>query len=144
MNSEEVLNFYRNLYYTEPSHTERGRVAWAINDILPKYTKYHNMEKEGELRPIPCKCGDALWGIKVYKGYLMPKQGFVREIYFARDMTLIIVLEHICRGELGKKIFRTKEEAEAEILALGYIRCETNPEMFKVKRTGVINKHMED
>jgi len=37
MNSEEVLNLYRNMYYAEPDTTERGIVARAINDILPKY-----------------------------------------------------------------------------------------------------------
>lgn len=37
MSSVEILNYYRNLYHAEPNTTEQGIVAWAINDILPKY-----------------------------------------------------------------------------------------------------------
>lgn len=33
----EILNWYRNLYYTEPSNTERGIMANAINDLFMKY-----------------------------------------------------------------------------------------------------------
>ena len=31
----DTLNFYRNQYYTEPSCTEQGEVAQAINTVLP-------------------------------------------------------------------------------------------------------------
>lgn len=34
MSEIEILNYYRNLYYTEPQVTERGIVANAINDML--------------------------------------------------------------------------------------------------------------
>ena len=34
-----ILNWYRNLYYKEPSHTERGIMALAINDLFMKYGK---------------------------------------------------------------------------------------------------------
>lgn len=37
MNDVEILNLYRNLYYAEPSNTEHGILARAINTILPKY-----------------------------------------------------------------------------------------------------------
>lgn len=37
--SDEILNWYRNLYYTENSNTERGLMARAINDILPEYSR---------------------------------------------------------------------------------------------------------
>ena len=30
----EILNWYRNLYYTENDNTERGIVARAINDLF--------------------------------------------------------------------------------------------------------------
>ena len=33
----EILNWYRNLYYKEPSNTERGITANAINDLFMKY-----------------------------------------------------------------------------------------------------------
>ena len=30
----EILNWYRNLYYTENTNTERGIMAWTINDLF--------------------------------------------------------------------------------------------------------------
>lgn len=33
----EILNWYRNLYYTENDNTERGIIARAINDLFMKY-----------------------------------------------------------------------------------------------------------
>lgn len=35
----EILNWYRNLYYKEPSNTERGIMANAISDLFMKYRK---------------------------------------------------------------------------------------------------------
>ena len=35
----EILNWYRNLYYTEGSNTERSNMANAINDLFMKYRK---------------------------------------------------------------------------------------------------------
>lgn len=33
----EILNWYRNLYYREPVHTERGIMADAINNLFMEY-----------------------------------------------------------------------------------------------------------
>lgn len=38
MTATEILNYYRNLYYTESQVTERGIVANAINELLPNIT----------------------------------------------------------------------------------------------------------
>lgn len=35
----EILNWYRNLYYKEPSNTEQGIMADAINDLFMRYRK---------------------------------------------------------------------------------------------------------
>ena len=35
----EILNIYRNFYYTDGNNTERGIIANAINDILPDLLK---------------------------------------------------------------------------------------------------------
>lgn len=37
MDSLEILNWYRNLYYKEGSNTEKGIMARAINDLFMKY-----------------------------------------------------------------------------------------------------------
>lgn len=33
----EILNWYRNLYYTNSNYTERGIMAEAINSLFKKY-----------------------------------------------------------------------------------------------------------
>ena len=33
----EILNWYRNLYYTKGNNTEHGIMARAINDLFMKY-----------------------------------------------------------------------------------------------------------
>ena len=35
----EILNWYRNLYYKEPSNTEQRIMADAINDLFMRYRK---------------------------------------------------------------------------------------------------------
>ena len=63
----------------------------------------------------PCKIGDEVWGIRSYRGVKHPQQGRVDEMYFTSDMRLNIRVKHICIGEWGKKIFATREEAEAAL-----------------------------
>ena len=38
MNTLEILNWYRNLYYKESRTTERGIMAEAINDLFMHYS----------------------------------------------------------------------------------------------------------
>lgn len=64
---------------------------------------------------LPCKIGDLAWGIRSYHGVYTPQQGIVSEMHFLPDMTLQIVVKHISRGEYGKSVFKTREEAEAAI-----------------------------
>lgn len=35
-NNIDILNWYRNLYYKEDKDTERGKMAWAINNVFMK------------------------------------------------------------------------------------------------------------
>lgn len=60
---------------------------------------------------VPCKIGDLAWGIRCYKGVLVPQRGIVSEMFFVSGMKLCIVVHHICRGEWGKSVFATKEDA---------------------------------
>jgi hypothetical protein len=65
---------------------------------------------------LPCKIGDEVWGIRrSNKGALAPHRGIVSHMYFAEDMKLCIVVQHICRGEWGEKVFATYEDACAAI-----------------------------
>lgn len=64
---------------------------------------------------LPCKVGDTVWGIRNYNGVNHPQQGKVDQMYYTNDMRLHIKIKHICIGEWGKKIFLTREEAEAAL-----------------------------
>ena len=73
------------------------------------------MKDKGLLDLLPCKIGDIAWAIRDYKGTKIPQRGIVNEMFFTADMRLCIVVKHIARGEWGKTIFATYEEAKAEI-----------------------------
>ena len=62
---------------------------------------------------IPCRMGDVVWGIRKYNGGRKVKQGIVKQMFFGEDMRLCICVTGACRGEWGKTIFATKEEADA-------------------------------
>lgn len=64
---------------------------------------------------IPCKIGDEVWAIRNYNGVKHPQKGFVSDMLFTRDMKLQIVVKHIARGEWGKAVFATYEEAAEAI-----------------------------
>ena len=64
---------------------------------------------------LPCKVGDRVWGIRLYKGAMVPREGIVTEMYYSTGMRLCIVVGYVCRGEWGKNVFATQEAARAEI-----------------------------
>lgn len=61
---------------------------------------------------IPCSIGDEVYAISRVGGRLRVRWGKVSEMYFIEGMRLCIVVKNICRGEWGKKIFPTFEEAD--------------------------------
>ena len=63
----------------------------------------------------PCKIGDLVWCIRYFHRKKQPKQGIVSDMYFTKDMKLHIVVKYVGRGEWGKKVFATYEEAQAAI-----------------------------
>lgn len=64
---------------------------------------------------LPCKIGDRVYAIRSYKGHKHPQDGIVSDMLFTQDMRLQIVVRHIARGEWGKQIFATREEAVSAI-----------------------------
>lgn len=78
---------------------------WATIDNMPTIDAIH----------IPCKIGQVVYGIRNYKGISSVQKGFVSEMFFTKDMKLMIVVKHICRGEWLEKVFPTYESAEAAI-----------------------------
>lgn len=66
---------------------------------------------------LPCKIGDQVWGIRNYRGRRTAQCGLVSEMYYTKDMALVVVVKHICRGLWGETIFNTQKEAEEAIRA---------------------------
>lgn len=64
---------------------------------------------------LPCKIGDVVWAIRDFMDHPRVLQGIVSEMLFTADMRLCIVVRFICRGEWGKVVFATEEEARQAI-----------------------------
>lgn len=60
---------------------------------------------------LPCRIGDTMYGIRCFHGVPSIQKGEVSEMFYSKEMDLIIVLKYVCRGKLGSKIFHTYEEA---------------------------------
>jgi hypothetical protein len=87
----------------------------SFQDILEKLYQYEELEEQGLLLRMPCKVGDTMWAIRDYRGVAHAQQGFVNEMFFTKEMKLMIVVKNIARGEFGKTVFLTKEEAEQKL-----------------------------
>lgn len=66
---------------------------------------------------LPCRIGDTVWAVRRFNGgVLKAVEGVVSAMqYVGEHMTLSITVHNTCRGEWGKVVFATKEDAEAEI-----------------------------
>lgn len=98
MSEIEILNYYRNLYYTEPQVTERGIVANAINDMFDLINRQRAeierlkecpkcvYEYDGEVMEYcvqsPCSNFKTIEQIKAeaYKEFAMKLQAFCKRI----------------------------------------------------------------
>lgn len=60
----------------------------------------------------PFKIGDTAWTHRTYKGVTHAQEGVVSQMFYNKDMELVITIKHVSRGLLGKKVFLTKEDAE--------------------------------
>ena len=65
---------------------------------------------------LPCRIGDEVWGLKLYRDARIPKKGVAHQMYFGEDMTLCICVKKVCRGQWGRNIFASGEEAEPAIV----------------------------
>ena len=64
---------------------------------------------------VPCKIGDFVWAIRSFHGHKHPQRGIVSDMFFTKDMKLMIVVKYVARGEWGKTVFATDAEAYAAI-----------------------------
>ena len=66
---------------------------------------------DAETFELPCRMGDVVWGLKIYRDKLIPKQGIVHQMYYGEDMRLCICVKGVCRGQWGKNVFGSEQEA---------------------------------
>lgn len=68
---------------------------------------------------IPCKIGEEAYIIRKFNATLKIKKGIVSQMFFVgEDMRLSIVVSNIARGEWGKTVFGSLEDAEAQLSLL--------------------------
>lgn len=68
---------------------------------------------------LPCKIGQTVWAIRRFHDKKCATSGIVSEMFFTQQMKLEIVVKFVARGEWGKKVFATREEAEAALAKMG-------------------------
>ena len=119
---EHNLACFNRLAEYEDTGLTPGEIS-KINDFansqlkktLAELQKYKHQEEHGLIVHCPCKLGDAVWGIRNFKGVKRPRQGIVSDMHFDKDMRLVIVVKHVCRGKFGKRIFLTRADAETAL-----------------------------
>lgn len=80
--------------------------------VVDKLADYEDAEENGMLKMLPCRIDDEMWAIRRYRGVLTAQKGFVSEMFFTKEMKLMIVVKHVARGVFGKTVFLTRESAE--------------------------------
>lgn len=70
---------------------------------------------------VPCKIGDTVYGLRNYRGVERIQSGTVSEMFFTKNMRLVVVVKHVCRGYWTEKVFPTYEAAAQGIRLAGEI-----------------------
>lgn len=84
-------------------------VDWlGIYGVIDKLAEYEDMEEQGLLLKLPCKCGSTVYkidSIKYYDNWNKPcyDKAYVRKTIFRLDML----------SSIDKSIFLTKEKADS-------------------------------
>ena len=93
-----------------------------IDAVYRKLKEYEDLEESGNLLRLPCKVGDTVYCIEnkeiytciVGKISISKNNGVWVEINFPKEMPDIVAIEYN-PNDIGKTVFLTKEEAEAEL-----------------------------
>ena len=92
------VNELRNALYEADAITMKG-VA-----IINQFPTVEDVE-------LPCRIGDTVWAIRSFHGIKSPQKGIVGDMFFTRDMELVIVVKYVARGKWGETVFATCEDA---------------------------------
>ena len=71
--------------------------------------------EQGMAINVPLKIGDIAWGIRNFHGHFKPVKGYISNATIKKDLRVLYEIKYVCRGYFGEKIFKAKEDAEAEI-----------------------------
>lgn len=101
--SLQVLNSFRNQFYSEGSHTAKGSIAHALNDVLPNFTMF------------PVQPGDTVYRVvKDAKPHVVKDR--VDRLYNAGNGWIIkLTSKEFALTSFGSTLF-TSEEAASEYL----------------------------
>jgi hypothetical protein len=83
--------------------------------IVEKCINKVNDAPKIEAVALPCKIGQRVWAIRNFRGVKHAESGIVNEMFFTDQMKLQIVVKYVSRGEWGKTVFATSDEAEAAL-----------------------------
>ena len=78
----------------------------TVNEVEVKLAEYEDLEEQGLLLRLPCPIGTTVYLIDINDYFVLNE--FIEEVPFKLDM-----LDYV-----GKYVFLTKEEAEAELQKL--------------------------
>lgn len=138
--SQEVCERLAAYEDTELTPAQLKTIDELYTQQAKELGEYKRAEEQGVLVKFPCKIGDDVWAIRKYKGIIHVQEGKVHEMFFTRDMKLMIVVKHVCRGFFGEKVFLTKEEAEAKLkelnMAAGHMTQAEREEFFEEESNG--------
>lgn len=112
-NKKRLIDADERMKWLEDNTAEE---EWMVNQYNADWI-YSMLDSAPTIDAIvlPCKIGDFVWAIRSYHGIKHPQQGKVIDMHFTNEMKLHIVVSHISRGEWGKTVFATREEAEASL-----------------------------
>lgn len=86
------------------------------NESYPEVNGCKCFKDKSLYTEIPCKIGDEVYAVKPYRNCKRIYKGKVTQMYFVgEEMKLAIVVNTVVRGEWGKVVFATEEEAKRSI-----------------------------
>lgn len=106
----EMVQMIPSLY---PSIKESDEQA--IINVVEYASEQQRLEEQGLLLKLPCKIGNTAYAIRDYKGVKKIQKSIISEMYYTKNMELMIVAKYVGRGKFGEKIFPTEQEAQAAL-----------------------------
>ena len=88
----------------------------GVEKLCEQYIPTADVVPKSEDGILPCKIGDTAYAIKTNYHSKRVHSGKVSEMYYVgEEMKLCIVVKSVGRGEWGKDVFGTYEEAERSL-----------------------------